>query len=204
MQLVVASILGIGLALLCIRSFDNGVRPTLIAIAEAKVKNAVTVIINAAVDETIAAQAIAYDDIISLQTDQSGRITALTSNSAEMNRLRGHIVDAIICKVGILDTGDLGVPLGNLTGFAALSDRGPTLPVQVLSVASADAVFRNQFSAAGINQTYHQVMLDVTVNIKLLVPGGTVETSVLSQINVAETVIVGQVPDAYLQFEQQH
>lgn len=201
-QSLIAAALGIGFALLCIRAFDSGVRPTLITIAEARAKNEVSLIVNDVVTETIAAQAIAYDNIILLQKDNSGRITALTSNSSEMNRLRSHIVTEIVRKVDTLDTGILGVPMGNLTGLASLSGRGPVLPVQVQSVLSTDAVFRNDFSAAGINQTYHRVMLDVTVEVKLLIPGGTIETAVLTQVNVAETVIVGEVPNSYLQFEQ--
>ncbi|MEG0765235.1 MAG: sporulation protein YunB [Pseudoflavonifractor sp.] len=202
LQLLLAAVLGIGLALFCIRCIDNGVRPTIIAIAQSKAKNAVTSIVNAAVDKTIAAEGIDYDDMVAVQTDFSGRITALTSHFTQMNRLRSQIMDEIICKVDTLDTGSLGIPLGNLTGLSALSGTGPVLPVRVLSVAAVNAEFRNQFSAAGINQTHHQVLLDVTVVLKLLLPGGAVETDIKTQVNVAETVIVGQVPDAYLQFGQ--
>ena len=198
--MLLSAVLGIGLALLAIRLFDSSTRPMVAALAETGTSNAVTRIVNDAVDHTLAAEAVSYGDMISLQTDSSGQITALTSNSVEMNRLRTRILDEVVAQVDILDSKTLGIPLGNLTGIAVFSDKGPTLPVKVLSVASAEGSFRNQFTAAGINQSYHQVVLDVTVNVKLLVPGGTVETAVATQVSVAETVIVGKVPDAYLQF----
>lgn len=197
---LLSAVLGIGLALLAIWLFDSSTRPIVIELAKTGAGNAVTRIVNDAVDHTLAAEAISYDDMITLQKDSSGQITALTSNSVEMNRLRTRILDEVVAQVDILDSKTLGVPLGNLTGLATLSDKGPLLPVKVLSVASAEGSFRNQFTDAGINQSYHQVVLDVTVNVKLLIPGGTVETAVSTQVNVAETIIVGKVPDAYLQF----
>lgn len=193
-------VLGVGLALCCIRAFDAQIRPVVTDMAQARANNAVTRIIDDVVNGTLSAQAVAYSDIVSLQKDDSGRITAMTTSTAKINALRTQIVDAIVEQVNSLDTGELGVPLGNLTGLVTASGRGPLVPVRILSVAAPEAAFRNVFTSAGINQTLHQVVLEVSVPIKLLIPGGTVETTVTAQVGVAETVIVGQVPDAYLQF----
>ena len=76
---------------------------------------------------------------------------------------------------------------------------GPDLPVQVLSVASAEGNYRNDFISAGINQTLHRVILDITVTADLLLPGGVVETFVSTPVCVAETIIIGQVPQTYLE-----
>ena len=198
--LLLPALLGVGLALCCIRAFDAQIRPVVTDMAQARTNNAVTRIIDDVVNGTLSAQAVAYSDIVSLQKDDSGRITAMTTSTAKINALRTQIVDAIVEQVNSLDTGELGVPLGNLTGLVTASGRGPLVPVRILSVSAPEAAFRNVFTSAGINQTLHQVVLEVSVPIKLLIPGGTVETTVTAQVGVAETVIVGQVPDAYLQF----
>lgn len=198
--MLISAVLGVGLALLSIYLFDGRVRPTVTELAKTRAANAVTRIINDAVTETLTAEAISYPDMVSLQTDSNGQITALTSNFVAMNRLRALILDQVVEQVDSLDTRELGIPLGNLVGLVTLSDKGPRLPVRILSVASAEGEFQNQFTAAGINQSYHRVMLDVRVTIRLLIPGGKVETAVDTRVNVAETVIVGKVPDAYLQF----
>ena len=75
--------------------------------AESRVKNIVTGMIEAEISETMAREAVAYDDIITFRTDSSGRITAFTSNSAEMNRLRTELLSAVIAQVATLDTGKL-------------------------------------------------------------------------------------------------
>lgn len=202
-DILLSSVLGIGLAILAIYLFDGRVRPVVVELAETSARNAVTRVVNEAVERTLAAEAVSYDDMITLQKDASGQITALTSNSVEMNRLRAEILDDVVAQVDILDSRELGIPLGNVLGLATLSDSGPRLPVKVLSVASAGGDLHNEFTSAGINQTYHKIILEVTVDVKLLIPGGTVETSVSTQVNIAETVIVGKVPDAYLQFGEQ-
>lgn len=198
-SLLIPAVLGIGLALLCIRAFDAGVRPLVEEIAKDRAKNAVTAIVNDAVMRTLETEAVAYSDLVTLQTDSQGRITALTTSTLRMNTLRTEILEDIVTQVDQLDSVELGIPLGNLTGLVSLSEQGPRLPVQVYSVAAAEADFRNAFTSAGINQTLHQVFLMVTVEIKLLVPGGTVGTTAEASVCMAETVIVGEVPQTYLQ-----
>jgi len=169
-------------------------------LALAKLNNAVTAIVNQAVEEAMASGAVSYSDIVTLQTDLSGGITAILTDPIKLNTLRTQLLGDLVEQVDSLDSKDLGIPLGNLTSLIPLSGYGPLLPVRVLAAAAPRASFRNAFQSAGINQTLHQVMLDVSVEVTLLLPGGTTSSVVSAQVCVAETVIVGQVPDAYLQF----
>ncbi len=197
--ILLSAVLGIGLALLAIHMIDGRVRPIVIDMAGANATNAVTRVVNDAVSETLVTEAISYPDMVTLQTDASGQITALTSNFSVLNGLRTRILGRILEQVDSLDNSELGVPLGNLLGPVSLSGRGPILPVSVLSATSAEGRFRNEFTSAGINQSYHRVVLDVEVTVRLLIPGGRVETQITVPVSVAETVIVGKVPDSYLQ-----
>ena len=91
------------------------------------------------------------------------------------------------------------IPLGNLLGLNLLSGKGPDVPVEILLLTSSRADFRNDLSAAGINQTRHQIILELVVDIDVLVPWDMLSTQVVSEVLVAETVIVGQVPERYLE-----
>ena len=97
-----------------------------------------------------------------------------------------------------LDINEIGLPLGSLILPELFSGTGPKLPIKVLSISSSDADFRNDFSAAGINQTSHRIMMDVTITMTVLTPVGTESVTVTSGVVVAETVIVGHVPDSYV------
>lgn len=197
-QLFGAAAVGILLAILVIHGFDAGLRPQLVALAETNARNQITRIADRAVADALSAQGTSYDDMVTVQ-DQS-TITTLTTDTARLNALRTAVMEDVVTQVEALDSKSLGVPLGTLTGLDLLSAVGPNLPVRVLSVASAHADYRNDFTSAGINQTLHRVMLDVTISAKLLLPGGVVETEVTTPICVAETVVVGQVPESYLNF----
>ena len=114
--------------------------------------------------------------------------------------MQGRIADEILRRLSEISTSELTIPLGTLTGSALLAGRGPCLHVRMQAVGSANAVFRNQFTAAGINQTRHQIFLDVDVYMSILLPGMTTSTKVSNEIVVAETVIVGGVPETYTYF----
>lgn len=201
-SLLLSGAVGIGIALLVISFFEAQLSPVLNAMASAKVSNVVTRSLDGAIAAQVEKSGLTYSDIITMEKDDSGRITALTSNMAVLNHLRTGILGTAVEAVEQIDTGDLAIPMGNLTGVNFLSGRGFSVPVEVVSVGSAHAEYKNLFTDAGINQTRHQIVLDVTVTVKILLPGDTMETDVTAQVPVAETVIVGAVPDTYLQVGQ--
>lgn len=175
-------------------------KPVMTSMATARVSNTVNRIVMAAIDEAVASGQIDYGSFVSFEKDESGRITALRSNMAEVNRMQSEIADEILQRLSEISTSELHIPLGTLTGSALLAGRGPALTVRMQAVGSATATFRNQFSAAGINQTRHQIFLDVDVGMSILLPGLTTSTLVSNEIAVAETVIVGSVPETYTYF----
>ncbi len=191
-------LLGLALAVLLIRWFDISLRPQLIALSEVQVRNYLTQAANQSVAQAVAEQGPSYADIITLQTEAGGGIATLTSDTLQLNHIRARILDDIISHIENLDDRSLSVPLGALTGIDLLSALGPRLPVRVVSVASAEGSYRNDFLSAGINQTLHRIMLDVDITARLLLPGGVVELELSTPVCVAETVIIGQVPQTYL------
>ncbi len=201
-QLLLSVALGLGLALFFIHQFDAALRPQLVALAEARVRNQVTHIADHAVSQALGDQALAYTDMVNLRTQETGQIATLSTDTVRLNLLRAEVLDRIVDQVEELDSHSLGVPLGALTGVDLFSALGPDLPVQVLSVASAEGNYRNDFTSAGVNQTLHRILLDVSVTARLLLPGGVVETQVSTPVCVAETVIIGQPPQTYLNWNQ--
>lgn len=175
-------------------------KPVMTSMATARVSNLVNRIVSAAVNEAVENGDIDYQNFVIFEKDETGHITALRSNVAEVNRMQGQITDEILHRLSEVATSELEIPLGTLTGSALLAGRGPSLFVRMQAVGSASAAFRNQFTAAGINQTRHQIFLDVDVYMSILLPGMKTSTRVSNEIAVAETVIVGGVPQTYTYF----
>ena len=179
--------------------FRRRYQQVILHLAETQVKNATSDLINDAIDRQIEIGNIHYDRIVYFEKDLEGRITALKTNMSEVNRLKTDILNLINDEILAVDTADLGVPIGSLFMPEFLSGRGPSIPVQILSIRNSDASFHSHFSEAGINQTLQQITMDVSVDVAVLVLGETDSFTVSSQVVVAETIIVGDVPDTFLQ-----
>ena len=176
------------------------VNPLTEELAVARISDAASNVINEAVNEQIAAGNIQYDDLVTLQRDSAGNITALTTNMQTMNLLKSQLLLLLDEKIHEVDDDEIGVPTGNLTGFQLLSGRGPQIPVKIISIANSDAKFDGEFSDAGINQTHHKIMLTVALDLVILLPSETVTEHVESDVCVAETVLLGRVPESYTYF----
>ena len=180
-------------------SLRNRLWPVVMSLAGTQIRNTTSDLINDAIVEQIASGNIQYDRIVYFEKDLNGRITALKTNMAEVNRLKTDILNLINDQILAQDTDHLGVSLGSLVLPEFFSGKGPEIPVKILSIRNSDAGFHSQFSEAGINQILHQLQMDVIVDVTILVLGETEDFTVSSQVVVAETVIVGDVPDTYLQ-----
>ena len=190
--LLAAAVIGL-IVLIRVQAF-----PAIQEMARMRVDSTCTTTINDAINQQIAVGEIDYDKLVSLDKDLNGNIAALKTNMSEVNRLKTEILDIINDKIVEQTVDELGIPLGNIFLPELLSGRGPLLPVKIITVSSSDAKFMNRFSEAGINQTLHQIVIEVILAATALTPVGTTTVQVSSQVVVAETVIVGTVPNSYI------
>lgn len=163
----------------------------------------ITFTVNEVLAEEVMAETIDYNDMVSLMTDKNGNITALVTNMANVNFLQAKITNAVVKKFAESDVTRVDIPLGSLFGNAFLSGHGPRISANILSVTNVNTTFRNEFSDAGINQTRHRIMMDVDVTLGILLAGYQNRwDTVTTEITVAETVIVGSVPNTYANLDK--
>lgn len=198
-RIAAAGLLILVLALAGFLYFRSRYRTVIRELAQTQVMNTTSDLTNDAIAKQIAEGTIAYDRIIYFEKDLDGRITALKTNMSEMNRLKTDILNIINDEILALDTSELGVPIGSIILPELFSGRGMAIPVSILSIRNSDAAFESRFSEAGINQTLHQVNMEVYIDVSVLVLGETASFTMSSEVVVAETVIVGDVPTTYLQ-----
>ena len=184
----------VGLALVRSRIY-----PVFRSLVETQVKNTASDLINDAIAEQIAVGNIQYDRIVYFEKDLNGRITALKTNLGEINRLKTDVLNIINDEILSTDESSLGIALGSLFLPEFLSGKGPKLPVKILVIRNSEADFYSDFSEAGINQTLHKLNMEVFLDVTVLVLGTTTDFTISSHMVVAETVIVGDVPETYLQ-----
>ena len=180
--------------------FFARLQPLMGDLAVARVSNQASKLVSSAINETIQSGAVDYERLIAFEKDDAGKVTALKSNMAEFNRLQTQIDSNILQHLSEVSLSTLSVPIGTLTGITLLSGRGPVINVKMQSVGSSTSRFENEFSSADINQTKHRIVLNVDVRISILLPGTKTSTTVSNAYVVAETVIVGSVPETYTYF----
>ena len=198
-SLFYVSLFLLALGIFCILLFRSRYRDVIRELAENQVKNTTSDLTNDAIAKQIADGVVQYDRIVYFEKDLDGRITALKTNIGEVNRLKTDILNIINDEILALDTSDIGIPLGSLLLPELFSGKGPAIPVHILSIRNSDANFVSHFTQAGINQTLHQVTMEVSIDVSVLVLGQTASFTMYSEVVVAETVIVGEVPNTFLQ-----
>ena len=170
-------------------------------IALSNASDTITASINDKINEKMSEGQYDYNYFVTLQKDDSGNITAISANMARINTLSSEILQEVIAATNN-GMEDIEIPLGNLLGSNLLMGRGPDIPVKIIMLTSSYADFRNEIESAGINQVKHQIILEVRVQIDVMLPWEVQSTEVLSEVLIAETVLVGKVPDTYLNLNQ--
>lgn len=173
--------------------------PFLREAARMRVVNVASERINDAINAQISSGAVDYSRIIYLEKDVNGNITALRTNMAEVNRLKTLTLELLCGDLLEMDTEELCIPLGSILMPSFFAGKGPGLPIRIIALSTSDADFYSEFSAAGINQTLQRILLEIRLCMSIQTAAGIERVDVSTQIVVAETVIVGKVPETYFE-----
>lgn len=175
--------------------------PVVTRLAEAEANNKVSAVINNAIAARIADGELKYDEIIRLEKGENGAVTAVMTDVAKVNMLKSAITADVIAAFSEDVGAEINIPIGNLTGIKLLSGKGPDIPIELVTAAKTETEFINRFTTAGINQTCHRIIVRVSAGVNMMIPGKSVYAEIAAEVAVAETVIIGEVPESYTFFE---
>ena len=142
---------------------------------------------------------ITYQDMMTVRTDENGRVTMLQANAVRMNELASFTALQAQAKLESADAQSVSIPLGAALGIPFFSALGPRVRVRIVPVSAVSAAFSTEFESAGINQTRHKIYLSLRTTVRLVIPSGGRQVSLASQVLIAESIIVGEVPQSYVQ-----
>ncbi len=168
-------------------------------LALARSKNAASAAVQEAVAERMERGEL--ENLVRLERGEDGLVNAAVTDMRRLNALQAELSRDVIARLTDPKVSDLGIPLGNLLRGPFFSGLGPRLPIRILSVSETEVKLRSSFTDAGINQTLHRLLLELSAERRVLIPAGTVSTRVYTDVTLAETLIVGRVPESYMYFE---
>ena len=176
---------------------EKRLTPNILAIAEARTRVLATEAINKAIKEKIAKN-VQYKDFISIHKDTSGQVTLIQVNTVEINRLESETALEVVKTLQEVTIDGLNLPLGIVTGSKILSNYGPSIKVKLVPVGTAEVNMVESFQEAGINQTRHRIVLEITATVQIVQPLLKSAITIRNDVPVAETIIIGNVPNAIL------
>lgn len=139
-----------------------------------------------------------YRELVWIERDENGRAALLLPNTALYNTLIHDITLEAVDSLEQLSLQKLVLPAGIATGSALLSGLGPDIPFRIRVLGTPSVQVEDELTAAGVNQVRHRIWLDISAEIRVLAPFSRETAEVHAAVLLAEGLIVGGVPEAYL------
>lgn len=189
------------LLLSCVLIYNLQILPVLFPLAKAKCTTELTDAVNRIVRARMQSDSDGYADFVRLHFGEDGSVASVETNTPRLAKLSGDVVGDVTDAL-THERMTVRIPLGSLSGSALLSGKGPDVRVKLAVSQKITCAVRGDFTESGINQTLHRVFLRVTVEVCALLPGAVQTFSVPTDVCVAETVIIGKVPEAYTRIDR--
>ena len=194
--MILAAVLATLIAIVVLLHWN--ITTVLISIAEASMRSITTVAVNDAVYYTLSDR-VRYEDLVTVSKDEEGNVTSITSNSFQINRIARDTAYMSQQNLTKMSEDGVDVPLGAFFGIEAWAGFGPRLKIQIIPISNVECRFASTFAEAGVNQTKHSIYLEIVADISIIMPSGTRNFASLTEVLICESVLVGKVPDTYLQ-----
>lgn len=154
--------------------------------------------VNDAVTAVLEQQGMEYTDLCRVEKDANGGVVSVEANTVKVNALKAAITAEILNQLEKRRSMTVRIPLGTLLDGDLLTGRGPWIPVKISLSGAATTQMSSYFESAGINQTSHRLVMDITLVLYAAIPGGNTTATLDTSFLIAETLLVGKVPDTFL------
>lgn len=181
--------------LISFATITHYIEPTLIELCKVKAESIGISNSNKIVEQVM--RDVGYLDLIILDRDETGKIMALRANVIEMNRIASEISLAIQKQNNEIEATYVSIPIGNFTGNSLLAGLGPKIKVKIIPTGTVHIEFKTEFLSSGINQTRHRIYLEIKSKMGIVAPFVSKRVEVINEVNIAETVLIGEVPETY-------
>lgn len=186
------------LALICIVGyFAKNISRVVFSYSEGKVRALSVKAVNNAVSELVTNRNI-YDNLVNITTNVDGDITLIQANSIQINMLMKDLIKTSQLKLEKIGADGINIPVGTFTGLTLLNGKGPNINVGLIPIGDVACNFYSEFISAGINQTLHRLYVTIDTNVSVILPFVTNTVFTTTNILICESVIVGKIPEVYL------
>ena len=177
--------------------FNFVINPVILSMSEIKVKSLTQRAVNQAVYEVVNGGPV-YDDMIKISRNESGMVTLISADATEINRLARDLVKLSEVKLSEISERGIAIPIGTFSGMPIFVGRGPDVTIRLIPIGVISCSFRSEFREAGINQTNHRIYVNINSNVSVVMPTQNQNIATTTELLLAESIIIGSIPDTYL------
>lgn len=174
------------------------IEPVFDEVASNKVKGITVKVSNETTKEVM--EQYEYSDLVTIHKDEQDKIVMIEINAVDINKIRSEIAGKMQEKINRMGNEELGIAIGSFTGIKIFIGKGPIVPIKITTIGDIETEYISQFKEAGINQTHHQICLNIKCTVGIMSPFATVTKTLKSQVVLAENIIVGDIPETYYNF----
>lgn len=175
---------------------DLRLRPAVITVAQYHIQSLINKAVNNAIILVMDKTQYSYDDLVEINRNSADEIVSVNYNSLHINKLRSELIKVSIEETQKIPVSYVYIPIGNITSIDILQNKGPKLKFTVTPSSYVEAEVESVFQNTGINQINHQIFITVKVTANALIPNYSTSVYSENKVCVAETVIIGKVPDS--------
>lgn len=179
--------------------FQTNVTNILISMSEATIRAETAVAVNNAVFSVMGSSGVSYDELVRVEYDDNGNVALMAANSFKVNSIARNTAYMSQENLNRMLKAGVDVPIGAFTGIELFAGMGRRINLKIIPVSTVDCQFSSSFTQAGINQTLHTLYLEVVSEVTIVLPTRTKVVISNSSILLSESIIVGKIPDTYLQ-----
>lgn len=172
--------------------------PVISDIASQVGRQNVSGLINETVFEVLENQSFDYSSFVKLKYNSMGFVTSVEYDYKTINKLKLSCQELLLDNLTKLGNTKVKIPFGSLLGDLNTSGRGPSINLKISQAAVPEINIISSFESVGINQSRHEIRLVITTMSQLYLPPQKHEFSCTQEYVLAQTIIVGDIPQGYV------
>ncbi len=181
--------------------YEVRARPVIREVASSQAENMAQNAIEDAIVRVLKEHGVTYSSLVKIEKDSMGKVTSIEADIVKMNLLKSEISSAISEEILLMDSDEVSIPIGTIIGTSFLSGKGPKITTTVTLSSNVNSSIDNLFTSAGINQTLHEIVININAIIYIIMPRNRVSTEINTNFCIAQTVIIGVVPETFAEFQ---
>ena len=134
-------------------------------------------------------------EFVKLTKSNNGTVSAIEADTSNINFLKTTVSESISEALEENSETIVSVPIGSVSNINLFAGRGVKVKMKIVPSRSVSTSVRSEIVSTGINQTCHRILLDVNTEISVIMPVSTQTVTVTETYVIAETVIIGEIPD---------